>query len=319
MDDRTNGTESRAVRGDEGLRLMVALDFSQSSLRALEWAGALANGRKAVVHLVHAIEPTPLANIADAAGSLCDLGEKRLHRAAEGLRIRGIETRSHVDIGRPWQVVRSVAARVAPDLVLLGNRGLSPIKRVLLGSNADRVLRTIEAPTLLVHAADAPPERLRVLIATDFSEDADEAARAFRALFSRSLLRYEVRVLHAALPQAVTESVDVPLIERVDWPQLEAEATGMAESVARPFRSDGTEATVAIERGGSARTILGEARAWRADLIVLGRRGASGFERMLLGSTAERVMHGAACAVFSAQRAPVEAALPGRARAAYIA
>jgi nucleotide-binding universal stress UspA family protein len=70
-----------------------------------------------------------------------------------------------------------------------------------------------------------------------------------------------------------------------------------------------------VTRGGAVRTILAESRAWRADLVVIGRRGMSGLERMLLGSVAERVLHGAPCAVFCGHRATV----PAGARASYIA
>jgi len=111
------------------------------------------------------------------------------------------------------------------------------------------------------------------------------------------------------------ESVDVPLVERIDWVALDEQARASAERIAHGFSADGIEASVCVQRGGAARTVLAESRSWRADLLLVGRRGMSGFERVVMGSTAERVLHAAGCAVFSAQRARV--ASP-RARAAYI-
>jgi nucleotide-binding universal stress UspA family protein len=294
------------------LRIVVPIDFSHSSLRALQWAESIASGRRAVVTVVHAIEPTPLAVAADAAESLVARAEDRIRTASAALAARGIVAVPHCAVGRPWQVVRDAVEQHGADLVLLGNRGLSPIKRAILGSNADRVLRTVASPALVVRAADMPRGHLRVLVATDFSADAAEAILDFRRLFLRSMVRLEVRVLHATIPPGVIESVDVPLVERVDWSRIDANAHELAEQVAREFRNAGVEASVVVTRGTAARAILAEARAWHADLIVLGRRGMSGVERLILGSTAERVLHAAACAVFTAQCAPVaKAARPG--------
>ena len=298
----------------ETIRIVVGIDFSQASLRALEWAGALAAGRPAVVIAVHAIEPTPLSLMTDAAERLATRGMERLEVQCEGLRRKGLSCTAHCEVGRPWQVIRSVVTSQGADLVVVGNQGLTAIRRSMIGSNADRVLRAVDAPVLVVHASDAVRERLRVLVATDFSEDSDEAIGAFRRAFLPSMIRLDARILHATVPPALLESAEAPLVGRVDWPRLEEDAAERVEQVARTLRADGVEASVAVARGGAARTILAEARAWRADLVVIGRRGMSALERIFLGSVAERVLHGAPCAVFCGHRAPVAAAR----RAAYI-
>lgn len=310
-------TETGIEGGDRGasMRIVVAVDFSQASMRALDWAESLAEGRRATVVAVHAIEPTPLAHVAEAAESLVARGEERVAKACASIARKGVAFEARCAVGRPWSVVREVVEEGGADLVVAGNRGISPVKRAILGSNADRMLRTVAAPALVVRASDAPRGHLRALVATDFSPDAAETVAAFRRIFVRSLVRLEVRVLHASLPPELVESVDVPLVERVDWQSVEARARELADGVAREFRADGIDTSVAVLRGGAARTILAEARGWRADLVVLGRRGMSGFERLIMGSTAERVLHAAGCAVFTAQQAAVPAK---RAAPAYI-
>ena len=289
------------------MRIVVAIDFSQPSMRALDWAEAIAEGRPATVVAVHAIEPTPLAHVAEAADSLIVRAEERVTRVCASVAWKGIPIEAYCAVGRPWAVVRDAVRHRGGDLVIMGNRGVSPIKRTLLGSNADRVLRTVSAPALVVHASDPPRGHMRVLVATDFSEDSDATVAAFRRLFVRSMIRLDVRVLHATVPPEVIESVDMPLVERVDWDSLEDRAKELVHHAAAVFRADGIDTTEHVVRGGASRTILAESRAWRADLVVLGRRGTSGFERLIMGSTAERVMHAAGCAVFTAQHAPVPA------------
>ena len=305
-----------AHTGENGLvRIVVAIDFSQPSMRALDWAEALAEGRPSSVLAVHAIEPTPLAHMAEAAEALVVRAEERVSRVCVSIARKGIPIEPYCAVGRPWSVVGDAVRQRGADLVILGNRGLSPIKRTLLGSNADRIVRTIPAPALVVHASDAPRGHLRVLVATDFSQDSEETINAFRRIFVRSAVRLDVRVLHATVPPEVIESVDVPLIERFDWESLEVQAQQMLHGAAAVFRADGIDTTEHVVRGGAARAILAESRAWRADLLVLGRRGSSGLERLILGSTAERVMHSAGCAVFTAQHARMPAA---RSTPAYI-
>jgi nucleotide-binding universal stress UspA family protein len=298
-----------------GLRILVPVDFSQSSLRALEWAGALAAGRRAQVVAVHAIEPTPLTTLAETADAMSRRFEERLHRACLGLSGKGIPLLTHCAVGKPWHVVQGAVREFDADMVVMGNRGLSPIRRTLLGSVADRVLRTVAVPVLVLHAADLPREHLRVIVATDFSADAGEAIAAFRQVFLRSMIRLEVRIVHATVPPELLEGAEVPLLERVDWRRLDTEAFEAADRAASAFRADGVDAAISVVRGTAARAVLAEARAWHADMIVLGRRGTSGFERLILGSTAERVIHASPCAVFTAQHAAVAAAAR---RAAYI-
>ena len=299
--------------GEDGtVRIVVAIDFSQPSMRALDWAEALAEGRPSSVVAVHAIEPTPLAHMAEAADALIVRAEERVSRVCVSIARKGIPVEPYCAVGRPWSVVNDAVRQRGADLVILGNRGLSPIKRTLLGSNADRILRAVSAPALVVHASDAPRGHIRALVATDFSQDSEDTIAAFRRIFVRSSVRLDVRVLHATVPPEVIESVDVPLVERFDWESLEVQAQQMLHGTAAVFRADGIDTTEHVVRGGASRAILAESRGWRADLLVLGRRGSSGFERFILGSTAERVMHSAPCAVFTAQRAhmPVARATP---------
>lgn len=297
------------------LRILIGIDFSQPSRRGIEWAVSLAEGRRAAVVAVHAIEPTPLNATGDATDALVARATERVEAECALIAARGIPFESVVAVGRPWHAVRDAVAERGADLVILGNRGTSLIRRTLLGSNADRVLRAVDVPVLVVHASDMPRGHLRVLVATDFSPDADETISAFRGLFVRSSIRFEVRVVHATVPPDVVgiETLDAPLTARVDWAAFEEQARVAAGRIAHAFSAEGVEATVCVERGAAARTVLSECRNWRADLVLVGRRGKSGFERMVMGSIAERVLHAAGCAVFSAQHAAV-----GAPRAAFI-
>jgi nucleotide-binding universal stress UspA family protein len=304
---KPSASEPERREAAKPVRIVVATDFSQASLRALQWAEAIASGRSAEVTVVHAIEPTPLGRSSDTAGLLIQRAEERVAGSCGSLARNGIRFAAHCAIGRPWSVVRDAIEAAGADLVVLGNRGLSPIRRTLLGSNADRVLRTAQCPALVVHAMDLQPERLRVLVATDFSIDSEEAIAAFRRVFVHSAIRLEMRIIHVTIPPEALANIDTPLLEGPDWPSIESDANESVARVAEEFRGYGVETSHAVVRGSAARTILAESRTWRADLVVMGRHGQTGFERFLMGSTAERVLHGAMCAVFTAQKTEVPA------------
>jgi nucleotide-binding universal stress UspA family protein len=64
-----------------------------------------------------------------------------------------------------------------------------------------------------------------------------------------------------------------------------------------PARRAGIELQVCIEEGTAARTILDYAHSRHSDLIVIGTHGLGGFERLMLGSVAEKVLRNAPCPV----------------------
>jgi len=308
--------ETRAPEPGEARRildLVVGIDFSDPSRRAVEWARRFAELRPARIVAVHAVEPSLLAEAEDVAGLLVQRGRAKLHEECAGLRRAGLEIVEECRIGRPWSVIHDVARRLPDPLVVIGARGLGAVRRALLGSVADRVLRIVDGPVLVVHARNPARGRLRVVVATDFSADADAAIALLARLAGASSPEIRAELIHVLPPPEVLASPDVPLLALPDLAPLEDAARTRLAEAARPLEEAGVVTERTVLRGHPARTIAAHAADVRADLVVLGRHGAGAFERMLLGSTAEQVLHHARSAVLTA-RAPSE---PARARRAH--
>jgi nucleotide-binding universal stress UspA family protein len=131
---RGDAAEPRAIR-----RILVATDFSAHARSALDFAGALADRARARVSLVHALVPGA-AGEHDARQRLARLSEEFSETLGELIVEPG-----HVD-----EVVLRVARRLESDWIALGSRGLSGLEHVLLGSNAERVMRRSPVPVVVV-------------------------------------------------------------------------------------------------------------------------------------------------------------------------
>jgi nucleotide-binding universal stress UspA family protein len=134
---------------------------------------------------------------------------------------------------------------------------------------------------------------MRILLAVDDSKFSEAAAQAVIA--RHRLQDLEVRVLHAAEPPTLLTAPD--MTEYVPPRESAAEAKALVAKTADALRTAGVNVTTAIVQGDPKSIIIDDAKAWGADLIVLGSRGRKGLERFLLGSVSEAVLRHAHCSV----------------------
>ncbi len=140
------------------LRTIVCpTDFSEPSAHALSEAADLAGRMNADLHLVHAWETPvyvypdgPLVAQPPMGRQLEAELRSALEQQAKTLSARGLRVHTHLAQGRPHEVIAKVAKEVDADLVVLGTHGRGGIARFLLGSVAERVVRTSEVPVLTV-------------------------------------------------------------------------------------------------------------------------------------------------------------------------
>lgn len=148
----------RAVR-----RVVVGVDGSTDALGALRFVAGLVRGRAVTVHLLTAVEPPRYP--ASAPGFLRDelagvlkqvVAEQRaaareaLERAAAGVGRAARRVRLATAVGAPAAVITRTARAAGADLVVVGARGLGPVRRLLLGSVSEGVLRAARCAVLIV-------------------------------------------------------------------------------------------------------------------------------------------------------------------------
>jgi nucleotide-binding universal stress UspA family protein len=138
-------------------KILVPVDFSPHSGRAQELAGDLARTFGAEIHLLHCYElpvrammPYDLAVPEEIWTAVRDAAGRKLDKARDKVRGEGLPVESHLSGSPPFQAITAVAEDIGADLIVMGTRGLTGLKHVLLGSVAERTLRTAPCPVLTV-------------------------------------------------------------------------------------------------------------------------------------------------------------------------
>jgi nucleotide-binding universal stress UspA family protein len=289
--------------------VVVATDFSTTAAAALDWAAEIARPHGARIELVHALTlPAPPTDLLPPGVEFQEEVERgareRLERTAQELRSAGLEVGSHLATGLPSQVILDRAEELEADLVVLGTRGLTGLKHLLLGSTSQRVVQRSPVPVLTVHPEDAGRHRplATVLLPTDFSEDAGRAARAALRLLGPGGATARVVLLHVFnLPIEYTAYGPIPTSLHY-LRDTGAEAEQQLEQVAEALRREGLQVETVAREGDPAEVIADEARERGVDLIALGTHGRSGLAHLLLGSVAERVIQHSSCPVVTLRR-----------------
>lgn len=141
--------------------ILVATDFGEPSEAALSTAIDYAKVFGAEIVLMHAYE-VPIVGFPDGAVmDIAELTTRLMEGAKEGLdraiqlhEGSGVTIRAVVKQGDPWRMVNETAEEVGAGLIAVGTHGRRGLSRALLGSVAEKVVRTATVPVLTVHPGD---------------------------------------------------------------------------------------------------------------------------------------------------------------------
>ena len=290
--------------------VLVATDFSETASAALDWAVELARQQGARVELVHAVTvPPSMPGYIPTAGidfqaDVQRAAEARLTETAAALGEKGTEVSTFLALGMPSQVIVERAQAVSATAVVIGTRGLTGLRHLLLGSTAQRVVHGARCPVLTVHPGDLGRHRAirTILVPTDFSRDADLAIHTAHRLLAPLERDARLILLHAFnLPIEYTAYGPIPTsVSYLLDTGLEAERR--LYETAEPLQREGLAIDTVAREGDPAHVIAEEAEQRGADLIAMGTRGLSGLRHLVLGSTAERVVEYAPCPVMTIRR-----------------
>jgi nucleotide-binding universal stress UspA family protein len=291
------------------MRILLAVDGSDASMSAVATTAALPLARGSAIEVVSVIpdwfapegsswpavirmEPPP-----DRERVYDDI-RGRLAGIADRLKGDGVSVEVQIREGRPASEIIIEAGRFGADLIVVGARGLSAVRRVLVGSVSAEVVDHAPCPVLVARR----PAAERILVATDGSPDADRAADfiADCGLFDDAEIRV-LSVADAGMPWWTGLSpVDGMTSIEVYGDALESarhRATSVAEQAATRLRGHHVTAVPARPDGDIASTIVAEAGAWRADIVALGSRSMGSLHRFLIGGVSRAVLHHAPMSV----------------------
>ena len=285
-----------------GGRILLATDGSPEAERALGMAATLSKRLGAELLLV-SVEPIPDPHSWPEARALSpelreDISEraeatarKVVESQVEKLEEMGLEvSQVHAVAGRPDTEIVRVAEEVGAGLVVLGSRGMGPVRRAVMGSVSLSVVHHSHGPVLVVRGegGDLPGP---ILLAVDGSEQARAAAEAAAEISASTGSglhvvfvmptaghlyghHYYTRELRESVREQADNEVKVFLDEQAGW--LEEHGGKVEDTHMAVGRPDAEIVKLAEELG--------------AGLTVVGSRGLGGVRRALVGSVSDSVV-----------------------------
>jgi nucleotide-binding universal stress UspA family protein len=284
---------------DSVATLLVPTDFSEPSFKALRYAAGLARLTGAALHVVHVAEidfAVPGDALPDRNPLVDDTEEGRvLRQKLQALVEPGVVPVFHGRTGRAFDQIVRLASELEADLIVMSTLGRTGFKRLLFGSNAERVVQHSSCPVLVVRANQADlrvGEELRlrtIVVPIDFSASSEEALRIAVAFAQKVDAR--LVLLHAVVAPVVplatgyaVPTLDVPL------EQLRSAAADQMRALVDRTAFNGVAHEIQITTGFPGEAICAYADGRGADLIVMSSLGRTGLMHVLIGSVAEHVV-----------------------------
>jgi nucleotide-binding universal stress UspA family protein len=282
--------------------LVAATDFSDHAHNGLARAACIAAEQQAALVLLHVMSGSALKSLRDLFAQSTDVEARLIAEAKRTLDqiatdIAGeyqVPVTSRVEVGAVLTEILAVMEQA--DLLVTGAYGMNPLRDLLLGSTAERLLSKCMRPTLVVKRPPQDTYR-RVIVPVDFSPYSASALMAAIRIAPKS----QIYVCHA---------FDVPFEgklwiagasdEKIDKYRVQAHQqalTAIRDLIERVGGGNAFPISSVAERGDAIQIILNKEAEHDADLIVIGKHGRSAAEEFFLGSVTRRVLSNSTCDV----------------------
>ncbi len=322
----------------EPKNILCAVDFSDFSHLILTYGKALASEFDATLYLCHIVsDMVMLSSHGQAFIASEQVTSERLEYARTHLEAlakeHGIQGEILVSPGHPADEVTQICRKKNIDLVIVATHGGSGIKRFLIGSVTDRLVKTLACPLLVLQAREdhlsfqgnfnIPMKR--ILVGCDFSPGSGFAFDY--ALSLAQEFQAELHLVHVIKPEKQIELTTADYIKiqegdylgwnRADFINLNKHATEeewgrrnrllsrldrqLSSLVPEESRNWCVPVTSLLE-GEPYQELINYAEQNQMDMIVLGIHGHSFLEKFLVGSTTDRVISRSSCPVLAVRQ-----------------
>ncbi|HQU29022.1 MAG TPA: universal stress protein [Nitrospirales bacterium] len=195
-------------------------------------------------------------------------------------------------IGHPVDVILDTARSAQAHLILLGARGLGPVKELILGSISHRIVLHAPCPTMVVKA---PIQHIKkILLPIEGEEDANTAIQ-FLGLrpFRQSV---DIQVFSVWPQPQLPWPTTIGQTNVLEIQALE-EAQTKLDHIAERLHKMNYSCQSQVGLGNPALAILEQAKSYQPDLIIMGTHSRGGLSRFLMGSVSHSLHHQTPCPV----------------------
>ena len=290
--------------------ILCATDFSDFSNHTIGYGVALAKEFAAKLFVSHVIDLSSVAIYGefqlDPVGQQNRIVEDAAVQLKELTGDQPISWEPLITVGKPADEISRAVEEKDIDLVITATRGRAGLKRIILGSVTERLMRTLTCPLLVVNSpehkfvstADQAIKIKKILVGCDFSPDSGQALK--HALSLAQEFQAELHLAHVIEPptQPDLHKEDTPVSEEIQQDYRDLLTRKLKEMVPAEARLWCTPQTGLLE-GQPYEEIVAYAESKNIDMIVLGVRGHGLVKTLFLGSTTDRVVRRSPCPVLS--------------------
>jgi nucleotide-binding universal stress UspA family protein len=222
-----------------------------------------------------------------------------LETVAVRLREADLTVDKEVLVGSVAEAINRLVDERDIDIVVYSTRGRGGIQRWLLGSVATRLIQLLTRPLLIIRPrVGSPPPIMdfkKILVTLDGSEFAERVLP-----FARASIPYGTEIILLTIPQIPEAHQYGAVVEEIQQLReyVEQRSQTYLEDVAESLSESGLETRVIVKGTRPAETIVQVAEEEDVDIIMLATHGRGGFDRLFVGSVADRVVQFATCPVF---------------------
>jgi nucleotide-binding universal stress UspA family protein len=282
------------------MKTLLAVDGSENANEALRLLKYLSIDHLFVLHALHVPKPAYPMMVPEVArdlyheierGMRAD-GERLLDRTVSLLPFHTGPVTRVLQVGSAAEVILTTIEQEKIELIVLGARGLGPIKERLFGSVSHRILTSAPCAKVIV---PGPVKTMRkALLPLKSASDTEDAIRFLQLNPFRESL--EVTLLSVLPP--ITPSWGTAALAAEPLQAREKEnAQLFLESTAHQLQRFGYSTRARALIGTPVESILDQAKGQEVDLILMGSRGRHGIRRLVLGSVSHAVLHHAPCPI----------------------
>ncbi len=276
-------------------RILTGLDLGEDTEKVLAYAALFARGLSAPLHLLHVMDYiiTPPAYLSTYMEEEKKIAEKKFLPWQERLENEGVGSHTEIVIGRLHESFSSVIHRENAGMLVLGFRS-----HTFRRSSSEGLIKGLGIPLLVVRGKKAEAASIgsvkirKILCPVDFSltsQKALETAKELKELFSS-----EMEVIHVFPGDAIAKKMET-------WggrDRAVEEFSRQAAAELKKFLSEaGLDKEGKVVEGEPHKKIASFSSENDIDLIVIGARGLSFIEGMLIGSVTDAILKSSPCPV----------------------
>ena len=290
-------------------RIVCATDLSDLSNQAVHYGTSLAARFEAELLLCHVID-LPVVSVHGAAyvyphDYVEGLKEDALQKLQDLMKGHRIRWKPLVPAGPVASTLCNLASEEKADLVIAATHGRSGLKRWILGSVTERLVRTVPCPLMSITPFvgnretdfSEPVHFQNILVGCDFSVNSKAALE--NALSLAQEYQARLHLVHVIEPVAYRELLLSPGVMDEVRVNLDTKLSAQLQALVPEDASNWCEIKTNCLAGKPYEELIKYATIHAVDLIVLGIRGRGLVDTMLLGATTDRVVRKSRCPVLA--------------------